>query len=48
MASRKAKRKMLAKPKQKPSVPQERSATEHKKQFDQLLDDAIFGVTKKK
>ena len=39
--------KVAAKPTKKPPVPQERSATEHKKQFDQLLDDAIFGVKKK-
>lgn len=42
------KRKTKAKPTKKPPVPKERSATEHKKQFDQLLDDAIFGATKKK
>jgi hypothetical protein len=37
-----------AKTEKKPPVPQERSPTEHKRVFDQLLDDAIFGVGKKK
>lgn len=37
-----------AKPTQNPPVPEERSPTEHKKVFDQLLDDAIFGVSKRK
>lgn len=48
MAQRKAKKRVAAKPMLKLPVPQERSATEHEKQFDQLLDDAIFGVKKGK
>lgn len=47
MAQRKAKRSIAAKPTKKPPVPQERTATEHHKVFDQLIDDAIFGVKKK-
>lgn len=37
-----------AKPTKNPPVAQTRSATEHKKVFDQLLDDAVLGVKKKR
>lgn len=45
---RKVKKTTTTKTGKKKPVPQERSATQHKRKFDQLLDDAIFGVPKKK
>jgi hypothetical protein len=44
---RKVKKKQAMKPEKKRPLPQERSATEHKKALDQLLDDSIYGVKKK-
>ncbi|HZQ74342.1 MAG TPA: hypothetical protein VFB08_15595 [Burkholderiales bacterium] len=41
--SRQANKKKLAKRKASPTTP----AREHRRGFDQLLDDAIFGVPKK-